>query len=341
MKRYFLLLVAAALLTAGCSKNVPKAPYAKGTEPYKFFRTLSDSLKITQLNPDKPVLLVTTKQFKIYSYDILPSIYARFNRYRNNIGRLPVEQFKNSIKEAAEGEAEKRLLLEEAKNKGIAASDSVVNEELEQIYSRRGGKENFQKFIEQQGLTIEYVEQDVRNQLTIQKFLEEVLEPQVQVTDADLQEAYSQDKLATVRHILFLTQGKNEAEKAEIKAKAEQVLARARSGEDFAALAKEFSEDPGSKDKGGIYERFPRGRMVKPFEDAAFNLPIGSISDLVETPYGYHIIKVESREKETLPLEEVRDQLTRTVERTKRRDIYNQFIEDLKKKAEFKVVELS
>ncbi len=335
MKRLLSAVMIVGLLAA-CSKDTPKSPYAKESEQYKFFSVVSDSLKIAALNPDKPQLLVSTKSFKIYSYDIMPGIYVRFSRYRGNLGRISPEQLKNTIIQGAQSEAEKRLLLAEAQSKGIVVADSVVNEELEMIYSRRGGKENFQKYIEQNGFTLDFVEKDIRAQLTIQKYLDEVLEPTIEVTDADLQEAYKQDKTATVRHILFLTQGKSEDEKAEIRKKAEEVLKRARANEDFAELAKEFSEDPGSKQRGGMYESFPRGRMVKPFEDAAFDLPIGSISDLVETTYGYHIIKVESREKETLPFEEVKDQLTRNIERTKRRDVYNKLIEDLKKNSEYK-----
>ena len=108
------------------------------------------------------------------------------------------------------------------------------------------------------------------------------------------------------RHILISTQpqppGPNAKpgeqpkppSKDEARKKAEEVLAKARKGEDFAALAKQYSEDPGSKDKGGEYT-FGRGQMVPEYEKAAFALKPGEISDLVETPFGYHIIKLEER----------------------------------------------
>jgi peptidyl-prolyl cis-trans isomerase C len=79
------------------------------------------------------------------------------------------------------------------------------------------------------------------------------------------------------------------------RAKAEDILKRARAGEDFAALAKEFSIDPGSKNDGGELGWFGRGQMVKPFEDAAFALQAGQISDVVESDFGFHIIQVEER----------------------------------------------
>lgn len=87
-----------------------------------------------------------------------------------------------------------------------------------------------------------------------------------------------------------------ELDPAAKKAKAEEILNRVKAGEDFAALAKEFSEDPGSKDKGGLYENVRMGQMVKPFEDGAMSVQPGEIvPTLVETDFGFHIIKLEAK----------------------------------------------
>lgn len=335
MKQFFSAVVLVSLLVVGCSK-APQPPFAKETPQYEFFKTLSDSLKLKAMNPDKAAALITTKSFKVTSFDIMPGLFARFGRYSKTLDKLPMEQLNNTITQGAQSEAEKRLLLAKAQSEKVVVVDSVITDQLEQIYASRGGKENFQKFVEQQGFTMDFVEKDIRTQMTIQKFIDEVLEPSIKVSDEDLNTAYQQDKTATVRHILFLTQGKSEEDKAKVRKTAEDVLKRVKNNEDFSQLAQEFSEDPGSKTKGGLYENFPRGRMVKAFEDASFNLPIGSTSDLVETVYGFHIIKVESRERETLPLEEVKDQLTEQIQQTKRRDVYNDLIEGLKKKSGYK-----
>ena len=205
-------------------------------------------------------------------------------------------------------------------------------------YNRFGGEEKFKNLVTQQGQNFDFVRNDIRDRYIIDKYMGSIFDSEVKVTDEDIQEAYSQPVTATVRHILFLTQDKSDSEKAEIKKKAEEVLAKAKAGENFEKLAKEYSEDPGSKDKGGLYSDFKRGTMVKPFEDAAFTLPIGSISDLVETRYGYHIIKVEGRKTETKPLAEVRETIKAELEKQKQIEVYEKHMLLLKEAAHYDIV---
>ncbi len=112
------------------------------------------------------------------------------------------------------------------------------------------------------------------------------------------QEKYSQKEQVRAKHILLKTT--DPEKEAEVLKKAQSLVVRAK-GESFEALAKEFSEDPGSKENGGDLGFFERGRMVKEFEDAAFSLPVGEVSEPIKSQFGYHIIRVEEKKEAKSP----------------------------------------
>ncbi len=128
---------------------------------------------------------------------------------------------------------------------------------------------------------------------------------------------YKLEDRAHVAHILFKTVGMTDAEAAEVKKKAEDVLNKAKHGGNFADLAKQYSEDT-TKDKGGDLGWIVRGQTVPEFEAAAFSLPKGSISDLVKTQYGFHIIEVIDRETaRTQTLDEVKASIVNQLQQEK------------------------
>ena len=142
------------------------------------------------------------------------------------------------------------------------------------------------------------------------------LKQQTKVTDDELKAYYQQhideykvQNRVHVEHILFKTVGKTDAEVAEIQKKAEDVLKKAKSGSNFEELAKQYSEDT-SKDKGGDIGWIGEGQTVAAFQQSAFSLPKGAISDLVKTEYGFHIIKVLDKEvARTKSFDEVRSEI--------------------------------
>src|SRR5215467_7450366 len=139
----------------------------------------------------------------------------------------------------------------------------------------------------------------------------------IQVSDKELQDRYNRDidqynvaNRVHAQHILFMTVGKTDAEVDEIRKKAEDVLKQAKKGAKFDELAKKYSEDPGSKEKGGDLGWLVQGQTVPEFEKAAFSLQPGTISDLVKTQYGFHIIKVLEKETaHTKSLDEAKDSI--------------------------------
>ena len=182
--------------------------------------------------------------------------------------------------------------------------------------------------------------------------LERELKSQVTVTDAEVKKFYDEnpsrfEQAEQVRasHVLIGTKdaaGKDltDAQKADKRKKIEELLKRAKAGEDFAKLAKEYSEDPGSKDNGGEYT-FPRGQMVPEFESAAFSLKkAGDISDVVTTPFGYHIIKLSEKiPAKNLTLTEVSSDLKDGLAGQKMQKLIPGYIEKVEAEAKVEILD--
>lgn len=178
------------------------------------------------------------------------------------------------------------------------------------------------------------------------------LRQRAQVTD-DEEKVYYQGHIgqykledrAHVAHILFKTVGKTDAEIAEIKNNAEDVLNKAKHGAKFADLAKQYSEDT-TKDKGGDLDWIVRGQTVPEFENAAFSLPKGSISDLVKTQYGFHIIQVIDRQTaRTQTLDEVKGAILTQLQQEKAEQlgetVSNQIAEEIRRSGRIPVEDLA
>ncbi len=150
------------------------------------------------------------------------------------------------------------------------------------------------------------------------------------VSDADVKadydghtSEYTRPEQRRVRHVLFkLPSGTSAADKASVRDLATSVLARAQKGEDFAGLARSLSQDTVSAAQGGDLGWFGRGAMVKPFDDAAFATPPGQLAPVVETEYGFHVLRVEeARAAGTTPLAEVKDAIRRRLELKRAQDL--------------------
>ena len=186
----------------------------------------------------------------------------------------------------------------------------------------------------------------IRRNLVIENYIEQVVAPKQQLTDADVQQFYdknpdkfTQPEQVRASHILVTVDAKaSEGERAKAKQKIEGLLQQARSGADFAKLAQEQSACPSSK-QGGDLGYFGKGQMVKPFEDAAWALKPGEISGVVETQFGYHIIKLsEKRPASKLPLDaEMKARVSDSLKRAKVSEAVTAVLEDAKKKAKIEI----
>lgn len=213
------------------------------------------------------------------------------------------------------------LLLQLATDQDRSNGTAQAEQRIQLLTQRAGSEEAMQRQLKSVGLTLDRLRTKLTEEATAQAVLERELN--IQITDEQVKQYYDENparfekpEMVRVAHILLSTRDPvtnqelspdaKEAKRREI----ESLLKRARQGEDFAELAVKYSEDPGSKDKGGEYT-FPRGRMVPEFEAAAFSLSPGQISDVVTTAFGYHIIKLYEKIPATvMPLD---DELTAQV----------------------------
>ncbi len=337
-----MVFIGLALLAAGCAPKAEKVTLKEGTPAYALAQELA--AVIPALGPDKTTVIAEGKGFAITAAEVIQMVRNNRGTQADQLKSMDAGQLKEILERGATQMAERKLILAAAKKAKTVVPAEELDQALQAQYARAGGEEAFRKALEGAEVSFDHVKANIQDTLLINKHLGDVAKGGPKIAEEDLRKAYAEgtagDKTASVRHILLLTQGKTEAEKAEARTKIEALLARARAGEDFAELAKQYSEDPGSKDNGGLYEDFGRGIMVKPFEDAAFSVPVGEISDVVETDFGFHILMVVDRKKETRPFEEVRGELESKLTEEKQGTVVQDYIQGLKDKAKFKLVGL-
>jgi len=334
MKKIIVLALVLGIVGAACSpKKTEGTKLVAGTPAYQLAKDLSAVLPL--FDPEKNAVLFTAKKFTVTVGDVAEVIQNTMGNAASQLAGRDPNSLKSTALQAAVQIGERRLLMAEAESAKISISPEELNKALAGQYEKAGGEDKFLEMLKTNNVDAEFFKKMMREEQTISKYLEANVFNTISVGEDELQKAYAVDKTATVRHILLLTQGKPESEIPAIRKKMEDILARAKKGEDFAALAGEFTEDPGSKENGGLYENFPRGMMVKPFEEAAFNVPVGEISGIVETKYGFHILKIENRTKETEPFETAKTRLEDELKMAKRADVYEKFVAGLKSKAGF------
>jgi peptidyl-prolyl cis-trans isomerase C len=239
-----------------------------------------------------------------------------------------------------------KLLSQESRARRIAVTDAEVDARIAEIRGQFPSEELFKQVLAERNLTLEQIRRDAREDMAIARLLETELAGKIDVTPeqvasfyAENPDQFQQPERVRASHILIaVPPNADAAARTQARFRAESVLKEARAGKDFAALAREHSEEPGSAANGGDLGFFQRGQMVGPFNDVAFSLPAGAVSDLVETQFGYHIIKVaEKQPARTVPLEEVRPQVEQYLQNVNREKQTEAFIAALKAKGKVEI----
>lgn len=260
---------------------------------------------------------------------------------------IPADRRDQIVRSLLDQIVDYHLLSREARERKIAVTDAEVTAQISQIKGGFPNEQAFQQALTAQGITLDQLQRQTRMGMDIDKVLQAEVAPKIKVEDAEIGTFYKQNlaqfeqgESVHASHILIATpQGAQAAEKDAAKAKAQDVLKQVKAGGDFAALAKAQSQDPGSAQGGGDLGFFPKGQTDPAFEAAAFALKPGGISEVVETQFGYHVIKVhEQRAARTAPLEEVSGQIREFLTGQQRESAIQAFLATVKAKRKVEIL---
>lgn len=257
-------------------------------------------------------------------------------------GRFPNDLERSQIKkQVLENLIARELLYQESQKNGIKVDQKEIEAQLTALKGRFPSEVEFKNALGTMNLTEAELKFQFERDLAIRKLLDDQIGGKSTVSEKESRayydsnlESFKKSEQVRASHILIkVDPGADEAKKAEARTKIESLQAKLKNGEDFGALAKEYSEGP-SGPKGGDLGFFGRGQMVKPFEETAFSMKPGQVSGMVETRFGYHLIMVTERTPEsTLSYEEVKDRLEKYLKQQKVQEAIAAYVETLKSKA--------
>jgi peptidyl-prolyl cis-trans isomerase C len=287
---------------------------------------------------------------------VLPDVVARVNddniagselqlavtRLESQMGApLSDEERSHVIREVLGQLIAYRLLTQEATTQGLDASEGEIDAELALAQARFPSAEVFEQALAEQETTLDSFRTETRRQIAVGRLIEAEVTSKVVVTPEDVTafyeenpEEFEEGAQVQASHILIaVATGAEDAVRAAARERAEQLLVDINAGSDFAALAREVSDDPGSGAMGGDLGFFGEGAMVPEFEQAAFTLQPGETSGLVETQFGYHIIRVVERlAPQAIPLNDVRVQLEQFLQGRNQQDATQAYINALRER---------
>jgi len=343
------LLILIVISGLACQK---KSPPTADTNTVKPEAPEPNASKPVAIEPQIDRTVVTVNGRTVTELELSKRVAIAMKQASSRLASLPPQYAAQVQKQARQQVLEnlvvERLLDEQVLAAGIKITDEDVLAEMTKTAAQQQPPvtiEQFKATVEAQGGNFEEVKKDFGRGMGYRKLMESQWGDTVKVSDEETKQYYDAHpndfaipEQVRASHILLLTQPKDpnadpNQVKAAAKEKAEKLLKQVKDGGDFAGIAKENSECP-SAAQGGDLGLFPRGKMVKPFEEAAFAMKVGDVSDLVETQFGYHIIKVtDHKDAGVTPFEEVKAAITEELSKEKRQTTIRQYVQSLREKA--------
>ena len=279
--------------------------------------------------------IILMSEVKGKSFMVLYDMRSRDKDLKNDdIYRVEKEVLNEMIEE--------KLMLQFAEDNNIKVSDEEIKLAIEDIKKQNNfTDEMLEKELNKENITLNDYKERLRAQITVSKVINYEVRSKIQVDEKDVKKYYDEhrDEFATpeeirVRHIMFAYSEDMDSQKKEtIKNKAVDILNRIRQGEDFANLASMYSEDSSAKN-GGDLGYFTKGKMIKIFEDTAFALKKDEVSNVIKTPFGFHILKYEDKREAGLkPLENVSREIERRIYNEKIKTLKDAWVKKMREKA--------
>ena len=241
----------------------------------------------------------------------------------------------------------RELLLQEGSKHPGADVEQKTQTQVDSIKKQLGGDEQFKATLAETGITPAEYTQRVHDNIIIQETIQEIIDKEAKITPEEAKayydkntEQFKQPETVRASHILIrVPADATDDVKREKRAQIDAARSLVKGGEKFADVAKKVSEDPGSAANGGDLGFFPRGAMVPEFDAAAFSLKTNTVSDVITTQFGYHVLLVtDRRPAHVVPFDEVKDQLTQFLKQRKGNDLTRDHVAELRKTAKIEIL---
>lgn len=304
-----MLIITTGIMTTACSSNGPVA-VVNGNE-------------ISLLDFEKTALTYKESVEKLYGAGLWEQEISDGVKYKDELKKGILTQM-----------IQEELVYEEAKKENLEAKKEEVEAKLKELKVSIEKDKEYAKFLQDNEIDDEFLKSQLNKDISIQNYKDKFYK-NTKISEEDIKKYYEENKdsykedKVKASHILISTLDEktneyvSEEKKKEARKKAEEVYKKAKDGQDFSKLAKEYSQDEYSAVNGGDLGFFEKGKMVPQFEIAAFALDKGELSEIIETQYGYHIIKVTDKAYKEYSFDEVKDKIKEGL-------LYKRYIEKVK-----------
>ena len=348
----FTLLICSSLFLYACHSS--PTPGKEGSNGSQSTSVTTKEGEVKD-NPTSPAqagsqtdVVATVNGVKIYRKELDRTFNAHVNQGQNGGANLPPEQTQQLQQIILDRLVESELLCQKGKELNITAPDEEILSRIEQFKKQFPTEAEFNAKLKENGISLEDLKSELRKNMVISKVIQQQMADQnssnATTSDEELKKYYDahkdqfkQEEMVQASHILVkIEKGADEATKKKAKEKIDGLLKKVKAGEDFAKLAKENSDCPSSQN-GGDLGFFTRKQMVPEFSQTAFSLKKGEVSGVIETPFGYHIVKVtDTKPAAETSFEESKARIKQYLGGKQRSDAVRNYIQALKEKADIK-----